>query len=52
TQSSNLVEHQQLQTREKHYKCLECGKSFRQSSHLLTYHQAHTGEWPYNSLEC
>ncbi|NXB38990.1 ZN267 protein, partial [Eulacestoma nigropectus] len=52
SQSSNLVVQEQLRDREKPYKCLECGKSFRTSSHLLCHQRIHTGERPYKCGEC
>ncbi|NXB27158.1 ZN544 protein, partial [Rhagologus leucostigma] len=45
-QSSELVVHEQHQSREKPYKCLECRKSFRYSSTLIHHQMIHTGERP------
>ncbi|NXB35557.1 ZN275 protein, partial [Eulacestoma nigropectus] len=50
--SSELVVHEQHQSREKPYKCLECGKSFRQSSSLIHHLMIHSGERPYTCGEC
>ncbi|NWR95901.1 ZN180 protein, partial [Furnarius figulus] len=46
SQSSELVEQQQVQSREKSYECLECGKSFSRSYHLIPHQMSHTGECP------
>ncbi|NWI53837.1 ZNF22 protein, partial [Calyptomena viridis] len=50
--SSEPVVPEQLQAREKPYKCLECGNSFSRSSNLLSHQHIHTGEWPYKCGEC
>ncbi|NXA79106.1 ZN594 protein, partial [Thryothorus ludovicianus] len=50
--SSDLVVHKQLHIDKKHYRCLECGKSFRQRSHLIGHQKIHTGKRPYQCLKC
>uniref|UniRef100_A0A8C5U5Q3 C2H2-type domain-containing protein n=1 Tax=Malurus cyaneus samueli TaxID=2593467 RepID=A0A8C5U5Q3_9PASS len=51
---SDLVDHEQLHTGEKPYKCLmwECGKSFRDSSGLIIHQRIHSGDRPYECGEC
>ncbi|NXA16056.1 ZNF91 protein, partial [Sapayoa aenigma] len=44
--SSDPLVHEQLEAREKPYKCLECGKSFRESSTLHKHQHIHIGEQP------
>ncbi|XP_059346992.1 zinc finger protein 572-like [Ammospiza nelsoni] len=51
SQNSELVVHGQLHDGQKPHKCLECGKSFRQSSTLISQ-RIHSGEWPYECGEC
>ncbi|XP_050194958.1 zinc finger protein 239-like [Myiozetetes cayanensis] len=51
-QSSELVVPEQPPSREKPFRCLECGKSFRKSSDLLSHLHIHTGARPYTCREC
>ncbi|NXA16648.1 Z354B protein, partial [Sapayoa aenigma] len=44
--SSDPVVCEQLQAGEKPCKCLECGKSFRESTKLLMHQDIHTRERP------
>ncbi|NWU88150.1 ZN329 protein, partial [Onychorhynchus coronatus] len=46
SQNSELVVPEQPPSREKPFRCLECGKIFRQSYHLIRHQHIHTGEPP------
>ncbi|NXP66003.1 ZNF41 protein, partial [Chloropsis cyanopogon] len=50
--AAQLVVHEQPHRRGNPYKCLECGKSFRQRSDLYRHQMIHAGEWPYECGEC
>ncbi|XP_013917215.1 PREDICTED: zinc finger protein 85-like, partial [Thamnophis sirtalis] len=41
-----------IDTKEKPYKCLECGKGFRSSGDLTCQKRIHTGEKRYKCREC
>ena len=47
TQRSNLIQHVQVHTEEKSYKCSQCGKFFAYKSSCLAHQRVHTGERPY-----
>ncbi|XP_058023722.1 zinc finger protein 91-like [Ahaetulla prasina] len=48
----NKIVNKRTCTREKPYKCKECGKSFRLSKELTSHHRIHTREKPYKCMEC
>ncbi|KAK6329124.1 hypothetical protein J4Q44_G00011020 [Coregonus suidteri] len=47
-----MQKHQRVRTREKPYKCPDCGTGFSQSQHLKTHQQIHKGEKPHLCTEC
>ncbi|NXL68949.1 Z354B protein, partial [Chordeiles acutipennis] len=49
---SALTRHRRSHSQEKPFKCLHCGKSYRQSYSLLSHQHVHTGEKPYPCGEC
>ncbi|XP_070790445.1 zinc finger protein 420-like [Pituophis catenifer annectens] len=48
----NKIVNKMTCTREKPYKCMECGKGFSQKSTVITHQRIHTGEKPYKCMAC
>ncbi|RMB89259.1 hypothetical protein DUI87_34346 [Hirundo rustica rustica] len=52
SQSSHLIQHQQIHTGERHYECPECQKRFQTSSKLLVHERIHREERPFRCPDC
>ncbi|NWQ72556.1 ZN397 protein, partial [Neopipo cinnamomea] len=46
SRSSELVVPEQPPSREKPFRCLKCGKTFRKSSNMIRHQHIHTGARP------
>ncbi|KAF7234757.1 Zinc finger protein with KRAB and SCAN domains 7 [Varanus komodoensis] len=49
---SNNKAHSKLQTQNKSYKCMTCGKNFTEKAKMIYHQRIHIGEKPYHCLEC
>ncbi|XP_026545632.1 zinc finger protein 501-like [Notechis scutatus] len=47
-----LTSQKVIDTKEKPYKCLECGKCFRTNRQLTIHTRIHTGDKPYKCIVC
>ncbi len=52
TYKGNLMEHMNIHTGEKPYKCSHCDKRFSNSGDLKRHERIHTGEKPYKCSHC
>lgn len=52
TQELKLVGHQELDTAEKRYECIECGMCFVEGLSFLNHQKVCKGEKPYKCVEC
>ncbi|KAI5941084.1 DNA-directed RNA polymerase II subunit RPB1 [Manis javanica] len=49
---TDLLQHDQILTREKPYECNECGKTFSLKENLIEHKKMHTGEKSHKCTEC
>ncbi|XP_069798627.1 zinc finger protein 235-like [Narcine bancroftii] len=52
TQSSSLLQNQNIHSGERAFKCSLCGKRFSRSSHLLRHQRIHTEAKPFYCSKC
>ncbi|XP_015273701.1 PREDICTED: zinc finger protein 436-like [Gekko japonicus] len=51
-QKRNIVSQEQIQSGEKPYNCLECGKRFSRQTTLTSHQRIHTGKEPMKAYKC
>ena len=51
-QSSKVIQQQNIQTKQKHYKCNTCGKVFSNSPNLSRHRKIHTGRKRFKCTAC